>query len=394
LLRFLLLVALFFEGIKHKVDEMSESKRVEIKGAGEMSDFLKVLKQKAAECEGELYKYFDGLKDKNTCLYDAMGYSVRLGGKRLRMLILIEAARLFWNGGKGGAVVKSNTTICGADGKGNTIGAGNIVGGAGVKGGIISSAGGGAACGKGTTDKSGTTDTGGIEATGVFAFAAAAEMIHTYSLIHDDLPAIDNAALRRGAPSNHKKYGECAAILAGDGLFHYAFEIMTKEALSHKVDCYKFVCAIDEIIAGAGVFGMIYGQALDTEVKNPPLELLKLIYQKKTAAMFVGAARAGAILGGANDKQADDMGDFAFNIGMAFQIKDDILDESGTARTTGKDAGNDKQNGKSTISTFGGIENAYKIACEYTEKAKKIILPYATDNFFVALCDFITERNL
>jgi geranylgeranyl diphosphate synthase type II len=341
-----------------------------------MSGFLRALKQKAAECESYLYKYLDGLKDKYTRLYDAMGYSVRLGGKRLRMVMLVEAARLFWGagdkekGGKGGVINGVSNAACGkSDGKGG-------IGGASI-----------------ASDNSGA-HADGVEATGVFAFAAAAEMIHTYSLIHDDLPAIDNAALRRGAPSNHKKYGECAAILAGDGLFHYAFEIMTKEALSHKDDCYKLVRAIDEIVAGAGVFGMIYGQALDTEVKNPPLELLKLIYQKKTAAMFVGAARAGAILGGANDKQAEDMGDFAFNIGMAFQIKDDILDEDGAARTTGKDAGNDKQNGKATIAALGGTKNAYKIACEYAEKAKKIIPPYTTDNFFVALCDFTTSRSL
>ena len=166
-------------------------------------------------------------------------------------------------------------------------------------------------------------------------YASAIEFIHTYSLIHDDLPAMDDDALRRGRPTNHMVYGAGMATLAGDGLLSAAFEIMLGDMLAHQQDpeaLRRRVRAADAIARGAGVRGMVAGQTADltSESERPSAPLLTFIHENKTAAMIIGAIRAGLFLGDAEEALQNDMERYAYDLGMAFQVADDILDVVGT----------------------------------------------------------------
>jgi geranylgeranyl diphosphate synthase type II len=203
-------------------------------------------------------------------------------------------------------------------------------------------------------------------------FMAAIEMIHTYSLIHDDLPALDNDDYRRGRKTAHVVYGEAMAILAGDGLLNYAYETATKafdmvaegednEGVAHELLMRKRIEKALSILASKpGVHGMIGGQTVDVEMTGQRLskEQLFYIYENKTGALIEASMTIGAILAGANDDEVDVIRNAAYNIGMAFQIQDDILDETATFEELGKPIHSDEESGKVTYVTIHGMEQS------------------------------------
>ncbi len=189
-------------------------------------------------------------------------------------------------------------------------------------------------------------------------FACSIEMIHTYSLIHDDLPAMDNDDYRRGKLTNHKKFGEAIAILAGDGLLNLAYEIMAKQCvLNHDI---SMVNAMEEIAYSAGVSGMIGGQVVDiiSENKNIDLNTLIFIHEHKTAALIKSAVVSGAIIGKASENKINILKEAGMKLGIAFQIKDDILDVTSTQETLGKPIKSDEKNNKATYVSLFGLEKA------------------------------------
>ena len=189
-------------------------------------------------------------------------------------------------------------------------------------------------------------------------FAVALECIHTYSLIHDDLPSMDNDDLRRGLPTCHIKFDEATAILAGDGLLNIAFEIML-DKIANDFDK-KYLLATKYISDASGTKGMIKGQALDIKYENASInkEILLDIYENKTGKLILASMLAGAIIGGANDEQLKLVKNIAYNIGIAFQIKDDILDIEGDEEKIGKPVKSDIKNHKSTYVSIYGLEKA------------------------------------
>ena len=229
----------------------------------------------------------------------------------------------------------------------------------------------------------------------VIPFCVAIEMIHTYSLIHDDLPAMDNDDFRRGKPTNHKVFGDGMATLAGDALLNYAFEIMLKESLG-KENADIRLKAIYEIARGAGIYGMIGGQVVDIESENKSIEKEKLdfIHMNKTAAMIIGCMRAGAIMGNACEDDLQNITKYAKNIGLAFQIVDDILDIVGDEKALGKPVGSDIENHKSTYPSLLGLEKSRCIARQLIEEGKSSIkdLPSEKD-FLNQLGDYIISRD-
>ena len=187
-------------------------------------------------------------------------------------------------------------------------------------------------------------------------FACALEMIHTYSLIHDDLPALDNDNFRRGRLTNHKAFGENVAILAGDALLSHAFEVMANAAARFSDG--RGIAAMQAIAHGAGVYGMVAGQVVDVinDGKKVDADTLRFIHTKKTGAMIEGAFLAGAALGGANDATKEILQQAATKIGLAFQIQDDILDVIGTVEELGKPLHSDEKNAKNTYVSLFGLE--------------------------------------
>lgn len=193
---------------------------------------------------------------------------------------------------------------------------------------------------------------------GAETFAAAVEMIHTYSLIHDDLPAMDNDDYRRGRLTSHKKFGESIAILAGDALLHHAMEIMANACTGSS--CQTNARAMQAIAKGAGVFGMVAGQLVDVTSEGNDIgsKTLEYIHKNKTAAMIQGALKAGGILGGGSEAEISALELIGEKIGVAFQIQDDILDVTGTQESIGKTVGSDEKNKKITYVTMYGLEHA------------------------------------
>jgi geranylgeranyl diphosphate synthase, type II len=188
--------------------------------------------------------------------------------------------------------------------------------------------------------------------------ACAFECIHTYSLIHDDLPAMDNDELRRGKPTNHMVYGEAGAILAGDGLLTYAFELLSDTALAAHIDDGRRLRLINIIARAAGSLGMVGGQALDVaaEGRQVDFDTLRLIHSRKTGALITAAVQAGAIIGGASEEQFAALTSYGEKVGLAFQIVDDLLNVVGTAEELGKAAGSDADRQKATYPAFFGLE--------------------------------------
>lgn len=293
-------------------------------------EFKQCLKEKASFVEKVLKEYMPKEEGYQKTVIEAMNYSLSAGGKRLRPILTLEACK--------------------------------IVG--------------------GNEDEA-------------IPFAIAIEMIHTYSLIHDDLPALDNDDLRRGRPTNHKVYGEAMGILAGDALLNYAFEVMLAGSIN-KENPEKYLKAINEIAKGAGIYGMIGGQVVDVESENKQIEKEKLdyIHMNKTAAMMAGCMRAGATIGGANSEQMEEITKYAKNIGLSFQIVDDILDIVGDEAKLGKKVGSDIENHKSTYPSLLGLDKSKEIAHNLIDEAKKSIEKLSDDvDFLKGLAEYIIDRE-
>lgn len=293
-------------------------------------NFKEELKNRVANIEDLLNDYMPKVEGYQKTIFDSMNYSLKAGGKRLRPILTLEACKLV----------------------------------------------------------------GGNEKD-AYPLAVAIEMIHTYSLIHDDLPALDNDDLRRGRKTNHKVYGEAMAILAGDGLLNYAYEIMLRESLS-KGEPEKYLKAINEIAKASGIYGMIGGQVVDIESEGKSIDMEKLdfIHMNKTAAIIIGCMRAGAIIGGASEEELENVTKYAKNIGLSFQIVDDILDIVGDEAKLGKKVGSDIDNEKSTYPSLIGLEKSKETANKLIAEAKMSIDYINKDSEFLNnLADYIVDRE-
>jgi geranylgeranyl diphosphate synthase, type II len=225
--------------------------------------------------------------------------------------------------------------------------------------------------------------------------ACALEMIHTMSLIHDDLPAMDNDDYRRGKLTNHKVYGEDIAILAGDGLLAYAFEFIATQTRYVPAD--RVLQVIARLGRAVGAAGLVGGQVVDLESEGNPdvsLETLNFIHRHKTGALLEAAVVSGAVLTGAAESDIQRLTRYAQNIGLAFQIVDDVLDLTATQEQLGKTAGKDLQAQKATYPSFWGIDESMRQAHQLISDAKAELDPYKTAaQPLRAIADFITARN-
>ncbi|MBR2527555.1 MAG: polyprenyl synthetase family protein [Blautia sp.] len=268
-------------------------------------NFREELNQRTAKTEEIIMAYLPHVEGHAFRLSEAMSYSLTAGGKRLRPLLMKEVYEIF----------------------------------------------------------------GGQEKV-IEPFMAGMEMIHTHSLIHDDLPALDNDDLRRGKPTVHKVFGEACAILAGDALLNYAYETMLGGfGMTRYPD--RVVKALCLIAEKTGIQGMLGGQSVDVENDGKPLRasVLEYIYEKKTSALLEASMQIGAILAGASENACDVIGLAASNIGLAFQIRDDILDLISTDQVLGKPVHSDEKNLKTTYVTLNGLEKAEARVKELTQTA-------------------------
>jgi geranylgeranyl diphosphate synthase type II len=227
--------------------------------------------------------------------------------------------------------------------------------------------------------------------------ACAIELVHAYSLIHDDLPAMDNDDLRRGKPTNHKVYGEAMAILAGDGLLTHAFHCVAQCHRRFGVPAEVALAIVEELAAFSGARGMVGGQAADMEGEQGVTELAELdvIHARKTGDLIVFAARAGGRIAGATERQLEALAQFGRNIGLAFQIVDDVLDVTGDEAKLGKRVRSDEKKRKVTYPYFLGVEASLARARQLTEEAKRAIreanVPHPSR--LLELADFLLERD-
>ena len=273
-----------------------------------MPSIKEQLSKKIEKIEQTIDFYLPEEKGLQKTVLSAMNYSVKAGGKRLRPMLMAETYEMF----------------------------------------------------------------GGADSSVIEPFMAAIEMIHTYSLIHDDLPALDNDALRRGMPTAHIKFGEAMAILAGDALLNYAFETAAKAFDGTNKDI-QTAKALQILTRKPGIYGMIGGQTVDVEQENKAISFDTLMYiHNKTAALIECAMMIGAVLAGASEKEVSMIEQIANKVGIAFQIEDDILDVVSTSEEIGKPAGSDEKNGKNTYVLFKGIEQSKKDAEQYTREALQI----------------------
>ena len=250
---------------------------------------------------------------------DAMNYSVKDGGKRLRPLVLLETLKLF-----------------------------------------------------------------GGEEEEAYPFMAAIEMIHTYSLVHDDLPAMDNDKYRRGKLTTHAKFGENMAILAGDALLNYAYEIMSDAVMNSKYPK-RAIRAMQTIARKAGIYGMVGGQTVDVENegKEMSIDTINYIHNLKTAALIEGSMMAGAILAGAKAEEIDIVEKIAKSIGVAFQIQDDILDVTGDTNQLGKAVLSDEKNHKTTYVSLLGVNISKEHVKRYSRDAIELLESLNKDDAFL-----------
>ncbi len=227
-------------------------------------------------------------------------------------------------------------------------------------------------------------------------FAKAVEFIHTYSLIHDDLPCMDNDDYRRGKPSNHKVYGEAFALLAGDGLLTAAFEIISKGCLEGLYDSETAISGVSALSSLAGSRGMIGGQVVDLLNENnndADFETLQLMDSLKTGALIEAACVLGCIVAGAEEEQFNAARIFAQNIGLAFQIKDDILDVTSSLEKLGKLAGSDTQNGKSTYVTLMGVEKCQELVEKLTDEAMNSLNKFENNEALKIYAEYLAHRE-
>ncbi len=308
-------------------------------------EFAEELKNKTEQIEQRIFAYMPKESSFQKTVIDAMQYTMEAGGKRIRPMLMVETYHLF--GGK---------------------------------------------------DKF------------IEPFMAAIEMIHTYSLIHDDLPALDNDDYRRGRKTAHVVYGEAMAILAGDSLLNYAYETAAKaytmveradrediSAMQRELQMRRAVDQAMTILAARpGIYGMIGGQVADVELTGTRLtkEQLLYIYENKTGALIEAAMLIGAVLAGASDKELEKIRQVAYNVGMAFQIQDDILDETATFEELGKPIHSDEASGKVTYVTIHGIEESKKEVEHLSEEAVDIVKDFNGDaSFLIALITYLIDRT-
>ncbi len=284
--------------------------------------------------DDHLLDFLPNVDNKSISLYEAMKYSLTAGGKRLRPVLLLAACEF-----AGGNIYEA------------------------------------------------------------IPYACAMEYIHTYSLIHDDLPAMDNDELRRGLPTNHIVYGEALAILAGDGLLTSAFEAINKDMMLYfdsKDRMTRRIKAAYEIAKGAGCRGMVAGQVSDIESENTECsrEMLEYIHLNKTGALIKSSVRAGLYLGNATDNMLVDLERYAENLGLAYQIADDILDEIGDPKELGKAVGSDKKKNKNTYSSLNGLEASREKLSQLTANAVEAIEKYYDNaEFFRELVMTLESRS-
>jgi len=281
-------------------------------------NFQAQLQSRVAEIETILESYLPQEKGLQKTVLEAMNYSIRSGGKRLRPMLMQETYRLF-----------------------------------------------------GGTDKI------------IEPFMAALEMIHTYSLVHDDLPAMDNDEYRRGKKTTHAVYGETMGILAGDGLLNYAFETAADAVAMNPTG--ETAKAMQILAKKAGIFGMIGGQVADIESENKEVDLdtVTFIHKNKTAALIESAMCIGAVLAGASDADVWKVEQIATDVGVAFQIRDDILDVTSSTEVLGKPVGSDEKNKKSTYVSLLGLEQASRDVDELSQRALDMLASLPRKNVFL-----------
>ena len=222
--------------------------------------------------------------------------------------------------------------------------------------------------------------------------AAAIEMIHTFSLIHDDLPYMDNDDFRRGKPSCHKKFGEACAVLAGDALAIRPFQVIAESELNDSMK----IKLIAELACSSGAEGMIGGQIIDMENEQRSTvngENLRMMYALKTGRLIKTSCVMGCIAAEASDEQVKNAEEYAHCLGLAFQIIDDILDVTGDEAALGKPIGSDAEENKTTFVTLYGIENAREEAVKLTDKAMKILGRFDNNEFLIELTKYLLDRN-
>lgn len=283
-------------------------------------NFEQELTEKCTYVEDVIRKYLPEETGYQKEIMEAMNYSMLAGGKRVRPLLMLETYQMF----------------------------------------------------------------GGKEENLIEPFMAALEMIHTYSLVHDDLPAMDNDEYRRGRKTTHVVYGEDMGILAGDALLNFAFETALKAKVSEE-QLVAFVEALKVLASKPGIHGMIGGQVIDVKAVNQPLtkDKLEVIHQLKTSALIECAMMIGAILAGASKEAVAQMETAANRIGLAFQIQDDVLDVISTSEVLGKPVHSDEKNNKTTYVTLVGIEKAKEDVERYSKEAIDLIKAAGCENAFL-----------
>ncbi len=224
-------------------------------------------------------------------------------------------------------------------------------------------------------------------------YAVAIEMIHTYSLIHDDLPCMDNDDLRRGKPTNHIKFSENVALLAGDSLLNTAFEIISNPIYAKNFQTEQVLRVVQEFSSCSGINGMIYGQMLDIRGEVSNISELETLHLNKTGKLLKASCVSGAILGGANDEEVQKVANFALNLGLAFQIKDDILDKYGNEEQLGKPIGSDEENDKKTFLSYKTKEECEFLVEKYTKIAIENIKDFKGSDFLIDLSNNLVKRN-
>ncbi len=294
-------------------------------------DFTTELKNRTKEAEAVVRKYLPKEEGFQKTVISAMHYSVEAGGKRLRPILMLESYRAF----------------------------------------------------------------GGTDAA-ADPFLAALEMIHTYSLVHDDLPAMDNDTLRRGKPTTWAVYGDGMGVLAGDALLNYAFETAISSHENGTCKPEALFRALSVLAQKAGIYGMIGGQVADVEKEGQSItgEEMAFIHENKTCALLEAALMIGAILAGAKESEIETMEKCGHALGMAFQIRDDILDVTGTTEELGKPVGSDEKNEKNTYVSVYGLEASQKMVEEYSEEAVRLFDSLGKQNVFLRdLMLYLMNRN-
>lgn len=297
------------------------------------SQFMEELQQKVEHINNVLEKFLPAEEGQQRIIFEAMNYSVRAGGKRLRPILMEETYHMF---GGSSAVIEP--------------------------------------------------------------FMAAIEMIHTYSLVHDDLPAMDNDEYRRGKKTTHAVYGEAMGILAGDALLNLAYETAAKSFGMEVADA-RVARAFAVLAKKAGVYGMVGGQVVDVESEKSddcPItrEKLDFIYRLKTGALIESSMMIGAILAGASSDEVSRVEQIAAKLGLAFQIQDDVLDVTSTLEVLGKPVGSDEKNNKATYVTFDGLDKAVSDVERISKEAEEQLDDLGYDDAFLKeLFEYLIHRE-